>query len=201
MRYFATYGPGTGVQSPAVNAPPRRTLYRPETMAGEVAAAERKTIPLAAVYPGRERERPAEWEPAPGLKYDRGQQVSALAGVGGVLGLVGVFAGKPDAIDLIVSGGAAVVELQDRLGLNGIRFTVPAGQYLPTLVSRERVTAFNVSDAAPATVTATGKWALPAPAVEGYRRGRADDDEVSELGLTEGSDIPEDRERTYSAPD
>jgi len=144
--------------------------------------------------------RPAEWEPSPGLKYDRGQNLQALAGTGSVLGLIGVFAGKPDAITLLASGGDAIVELQDRLGLNGIRFRLTVNQPMQTLVSRERVTAFNVSDASPATVNATGLWALPAPAVEGYLRGRSDDDEVGELGLTEGPDIPEDREGTYPAP-
>jgi len=162
-------------------------------MAQEIAAAERLTIPLAKVYPGRERERPAEWASRPNEKYDRGQQLTGAAGTASVLAEIGKFAGKPDGIDLFITGGAAVVELQDRLGLNGIRFTVPAGQYVPTLVSRERVTAFNVSDAAPATVTATGKWALFAPAVEGYTRGSADDDEVGELGLTQNASGAESR--------
>src|SRR5712664_3413896 len=183
------YG-GLDVPSPADTAPGLHPVYADGRMAQEIVAAERLTIPLAKVYPGRERERPAEWESRPNEKYDRSQQLTGAAGTGSVLAEVGKFAGKPDGIDLFVSGGAAVVELQDRLGLNGIRFTIPVGVYVPTLVSRERVTAFNVSDAAPATITATGKWALPAPAVEGYTRGSADDDEVGELGLTENPGVP-----------
>lgn len=163
-------------------------------MEGEVAAAERKVIPLAAVYICRGMERPAENRPAATEKYDRGQNLNALAGTGGTLALVGVFAGKPDVIDLTVTGGAAVVELQDRLGLNPVRFTVPAGAVFSTQVSRERVMAFNVSDAAAATVSATGKWALLAPAVEGYRRADADEATVTELGLTTD---PEDTRTRY----
>jgi hypothetical protein len=179
-----TYYPGSPTQSPAFNTPVPRRVYAPGRMEAEVAAAERKVIPLAAVYPGRDRERPAENRPVVSEKYDRGQTLSAAAGTGSVLALVGVYAGKPDVIDLLATGGAAVVELQDRLGLNPIRFTVPINTPFQTQVSRERVTAFNVSDAAPATVIAVGKWALPAPAVEGYRRADADAENQSELGLS-----------------
>lgn len=180
------YRPGSSgysAPSPAWNRPPERRLYDPPIMPGEVARAERKTIPLAAVYICRGMERSAENRPIATEKYDRGQNLNALAGTGGVLALVGVFAGKPDVIDLAVTGGAAVVELQDRLGLNAVRFTVPAGAIFSTQVSRERVMAFNVSDASAATVSATGKWALYAPAVEGYRRADADEATITELGL------------------
>ena len=186
------YG-GLDVPSPSDAAPGLRPVYADGRMPQEIAAAERKMIPLATVYPGRAQQRPAEWEPAPGLKYDRGQQLTVTVGTGAVFAAPAVFSGKPDGIDLTVLGGAAVVELQDRLGLNGIRYTLAANSTIETLVSRERVVAFNVADGTPATVTATGKWALLAPAVEGYTRGGTDDDQVGELGLTQDTSGTESR--------
>jgi hypothetical protein len=177
------YG-GLDVPSPSQGAPRVGPVYAPERMRREALAAERIPIPLAPPYPGRDRERPAENRPVTSEKYDRGQTLSGAAGTGSVLLEIGKFAGKPDVIDIVVTGGAAVVELQDRLGLNGIRYTVPVNIPLQTQVSRERVTAFNVSDASPATVIATGKWALYAPAVEGYRRADATEATLTELGLT-----------------
>jgi hypothetical protein len=186
------YG-GLDVSSPASNQPLVRPVYAPARMQREALAAERLTIPLAPPYPGRDRDRPAETRPAVTDKFDRGQNLTGAAGTGSVLAEIGKFAGKPDAIDLMVTGGAAVVELQDRLGLNGIRYTVPVNTLIPTAVSRERVTAFNVSDAAPATVIAVGKWALLAPQVEGYQRADAEDSTITELGLT--ADPPGESER------
>ncbi len=197
MRYVATYGPGSGSHSPAFNGPPGRRLYAAGVMEQEVRAAERSPLPVGGFNFGRADRRNVEPEPYIGQKYDRGQFLTALAGTGAVLGLIGVFAGKPDGIDLTVTGGAAIVELQDRLGLNGIRYLIPANGTLETLVSRERVTAFNVADGSPATVAATGKWAALAPAVEGYVHGRSDDYEVGELGLTQRPDVPQAGEAAY----
>lgn len=180
------YG-GLDVPSPSEAAPRVGPVYAPARMQREAIAAERAPIPLAPAYPGRGRERPAERTPIATEKYDRGQTLSGAAGTGSVLAEIGKFAGKPDVIDLVVTGGTAVVELQDRLGLNGIRYTIPVGSPFSTMVSRERVTAFNASDASPATVIAVGKWALYAPQVEGYRREDATEENLSELGLTADS--------------
>jgi len=187
---FTLYQPGSPTSSPAFNAPALRRVYDPALVTARIVAAERQPFP---VYPSNRAGtmlRPAQSEPQLEGKFQRGQNLSALAGTGSVLGLVGVFAGQPDQIDLLASGGDAIVELQDRLGLNGIRYRIPINVLFRTQVSRERVMAFNVSDAAPATVTAVGKWALLNPPVNGSLFRPEGDSGVSELGLTSDEDRP-----------
>ncbi len=94
-------------------------------------------------------------------KFARYEELTGAAGTGATFALVGLFSGRPDNIDLLATGGDALVTLTDRVGREESSVRLIAGTRYRTSISRERITASNVSDASPATVRATGKWAEP----------------------------------------
>jgi hypothetical protein len=145
---------GQGTHAPGVN---------------EAARDEAKTRPreLPTRYQAPERVRNYMAGPSTAAKFERYQVISGLAGTGAVMALVGTFSGEPDVIDLLAVGGDAQVQLRNRLGQPEGQFRLVANVPYPTMISRESVWAFNQSDAAPATIIATGKWALLEERAEG----------------------------------
>ncbi len=122
---------------------------------------EQERVPVCTCYP-QDRRRPTGAFPSVVQKFERYEELSGAAGLGGAFADLGLFTGRPDNIDLTVTGGDALIKLTDRVGREESALRVIAGQTRRTHLSRERVLATNVSDAAPATVRATGKWAEPA---------------------------------------
>lgn len=104
-------------------------------------------------------DRPRANYPTTADRFERYERLQAAAGTASTRLLIGAFSGRPDQVDLQVTGGAAVVRLTDREDDEGHDLFVFANSTYKTNISKERVWAFNVSDAAPATVTAIGKWA------------------------------------------
>lgn len=106
------------------------------------------------------RERAPEAPPLVGAKFERYEEITAAAGTGGAFTEIGTFSGRPDAIDLVATGGDALVRLTDELGREESSLRLIANVPRETWLSKRRVSASNVSDAAQATVRATGKWAV-----------------------------------------
>ena len=109
-------------------------------------------------YP-EQRDRPRGASPSTGEKYERYEAVTGAAGTGGAFADLGAFSGTPDAIDLVATGGDALVSLRDNTGREESALRLIAGVPLETHISRRRVFAVNVADGNQATVRATGKWA------------------------------------------
>jgi hypothetical protein len=108
-------------------------------------------------YPAA-RERPDRLPLREPKGYTSYEVVTAGAGTGGAFSEIGRFSGVPDAVEALATGGDALVILSDELGTeeSAIRLVVGLAQMLH--ISRRVVLASNVSDAAPSTVRATGKW-------------------------------------------
>jgi hypothetical protein len=104
-------------------------------------------------------DRPRGAYPSTVEKYERYEELAAAAGTGGTFADIGAFSGTPDAIDLVATGGDALVSLRDHAGREESSLRLIANVPRETHLSRRRVFAVNVSDAAAATVRATGKWA------------------------------------------
>jgi hypothetical protein len=105
------------------------------------------------------RERPRGAYPSSLEKYERYEELSAAAGTGGAYADLGAFSGTPDAIDLVCTGGDALVSLRDHAGREESSLRLIANVPRETHISGRRLFTVNVSDAAAATVRATGKWA------------------------------------------
>ena len=107
------------------------------------------------------RPRPRGAAPSTSEKYERYEELTALAGTGAAFVEIGTFSGYPDAIDLVATGGDALVSLRDATGREESSLRLIVNVPRDTHISRRKVFATNVSDASPATVRATGKWAEP----------------------------------------
>lgn len=146
---------------PSVNDP-LRPLERHDTdatlRARVTETPERSTPPPS--YP-QLRPRPRGAFPSVVQKFERYEELTGSAGTGGTFSEIGKFSGQPDNIDLICTGGDALVQLTDRVGREESSLFLRQNESRKTNISRERVTATNVSDASPATIRATGKWAEP----------------------------------------
>ena len=108
-------------------------------------------------YPAAREREPVP--PATGAdRYKTYQAIVGAAGTGGVMAELGRFAGTPDAIDLVSTGGDALVELTDELFSEESSLRLVVGVPIETRISRRVVRAVNVSDASQATVRAIAKW-------------------------------------------
>ncbi len=105
------------------------------------------------------RERPQGTFPTTVEKYERYEEVAGLAGTAAAFIEIGTFSGTPDAIDLLATGGDALVSLRDPTGREESALRLVANVPRETHISRRKVYAANVADGSPATVRATGKWA------------------------------------------
>jgi hypothetical protein len=105
------------------------------------------------------RERPRGAYPSTVEKYERYEVLTGDAGTGAAFVDLGKFSGTPDAIDLLATGGDALVSLRDDTGREESSLRLVIGVPLETHISRRRIFAANVDDLKQATIRATGKWA------------------------------------------
>jgi len=133
---------------------PRPTLPPPSP----AALSYRPPACHAHDYPSL-RERPRGAYPGTVEKYERYEELTGAAGTGAAFADLGAFSGTPDAIDLVATGGDALVSLRDNVGREESTLRLIANVPRETHISRRRVFASNVSDLSASTVRATGKWA------------------------------------------
>ncbi len=155
-RHFPPPRPYRGDPTPPA---PRLTVAQADALRPRI-DEEQERAPQPATYPDP-RDRPRGAAPSTVEKYERYEELTALAGTGGAFAEIGTFSGYPDAIDLVATGGDARVSLRDATGREESSLRLIANVPRQTHISRRRVFAVNVNDANAATVSATGKWAEP----------------------------------------
>lgn len=159
MRYHVTRHFPAPSPSPAPTLAQNTDFARPAACPPSVdAACYRKPNCQQHFYPDH-RERPRGAYTGTVEKYERYEELSGAAGTGATFTSLGAFSGTPDAIDLLATGGDALVSLRDNVGREESSLRLIANVPRETHISRRRVFASNVSDGSQSTVRATGKWA------------------------------------------